>query len=257
MNEPLRLPVETDGQGRLLDVMELRAFTVQGAGDEAGCPWSLEVALFLDIRRAATDGHLAHTVHYGRLAGELRFLLESCRFESLEPVAEAVARYVLLPPSPDAPHAQVRAATVRVTRPGMPGSQAVPAVQVHRRHGDTGYRREDTPFGHVDRVYERPGYVISRLRIQPGGFLSEPRHPRVAQSQLVLGGGLLLQGRAAVQGSVFHGPQGLTHRYDNPTDIEQSVLCVDQPAELLPAGVSRAPTVQGLSYYPAEDPHLG
>ncbi|SEM06038.1 dihydroneopterin aldolase [Stigmatella aurantiaca] len=257
MNEPLRLPVETDGQGRLLDVIELRDFTVQSAlgtasaGGEAA-RWSLEVALFLDTRRAATDGHLSHTVHYGRLAGELRFLLESCRFESLEPVAEAVVRYVLLPPSLDAPHAQVRAATVRVTRPEAPGGQAVPAVQVHRRHGHFAYPVEETPSGHVDRIYEGPRYNICRLRIRPGGFVSEPRHPRMAQSQLVLGGGLLLQGRPAQQGMVFHGLQGLTHRYDNPTGIEQSVLCVEQPKVV----EADAALVQGRSYYPAEDPHL-
>jgi dihydroneopterin aldolase len=253
MNEPLSLPAETDGHGRLLDVIELRDFTVKRAlgpaspGGEAA-RWSLDVALFLDTRRAAADGHLSQTVHYGRLAGELRFLLESCPFTSLEPVAEAVVRYVLLPPSLDAPHAQVSAARVRVSQPEAPGG----AVQVHRRHGHFAYPVEEAPFGFVDRVYEEAPYGICRLRLRPGGFVAEPRHPRTAQSQLVLGGGLLLQGRPAQQGMVFHGPQGLAHRYDNPTAIEQSVLCVEQPEVL----EGDAPPVQGRSYYPVEDPHL-
>jgi dihydroneopterin aldolase len=246
MNEPLRLPVETDGQGRLLDVIELRDFR------DAAARWSLDVALFLDTRRAAADGHLSHTVHYGRLAGELRFLLEACPFTSLEPVAEAVVRYVLLPPSEDAPHAQVRAATVRVSQPEAPGGAAVPGVQVHRLQGHFTYPLEETSFGFVDRVYEGAAYGIRRMRLRPGGFVAEPRPPRTAQRQLVLGGGLLLEGRPAQQGAVFHGPQGLTHRYDNPTALEQSVLCVDPPE----VPQEDAPPVQGHSYYPVEDPHL-
>ncbi|ADO71357.1 dihydroneopterin aldolase [Stigmatella aurantiaca] len=268
MNEPLRLPVETDGQGRLLDVIELRDFTVKcflGAsllGGEAAQRVSLDVAMFLDTRRAAMDGHLAHTVHYGRLAGELRFLLESCRFETLEPVAEAVASYVLLPPSPDAPHVQVRAVTVRVVWADAPQGQAVPAVQVHRRHGSIVYGVEAKPFGRVDIVCERPRYGIYRLRIKPGGFIPTHMHQQMEESELVLGSGLLLQGRAVLQGMVFHWPKGFAHRYDNPTEIEQSVLCVDRPG-FIPADEVELEEpqgglqpVQGHSYYPAEDPHL-
>ncbi|MDC0707483.1 dihydroneopterin aldolase [Stigmatella sp. ncwal1] len=268
MNEPLRLPVETDGQGRLLDVIELREFTVKCTlgsslpGGEAVQRLRLDMAMFLDTRQAAMDGHLAHTVHYGRLAGELRFLLESCRFETLESVAEAVACYVLLPPSPDAPHVQVTAVTVRVAWPDAPEGQAVPAVQVHRRHGNVVYGGEDKPFGRVDIIYERPSYGIYRLRIKPGGSIPTHMHQQMEESELVLGGGLLLQGRAVLQGMVFHWPKGFAHRYDNPTRIEQSVLCVDRPGfipsdevELEEPGGGLQP-MQGRSYYPPEDPHL-
>ena len=78
-------PAVTDARGRPLDVIELRGLTVDcivGVYHRervTAQPLRLDVALFLDTREAAVGGKLAHTVNYGRLAGELRFLLEACR----------------------------------------------------------------------------------------------------------------------------------------------------------------------------------
>ena len=61
-------------------------------------PVTVKLELFLDTRGASTAG-LSGTVDYARLAGEVRFLLESCRFKLLETAAEALARYILAPPT--------------------------------------------------------------------------------------------------------------------------------------------------------------
>lgn len=249
-------------QGRPLDIIELRGLTVDcivGVFNRerfAAQPLRLDVALFLDTRTAAAGGRLANTVNYGRLAGELRFLLEACRFELLESAVEAVCRYVLAPPTDDAPHAQVHAATVRVTKPHALGGLAVPSLQVHRRAEEMEYPREDKAFGRVDIIHEGAGYGVYRLRVKPGGTIPTHVHQQMEESELVLGPGLLLQGRPVERGMAFHWPRGFPHRYDNPTATEQTVLCVDRPGFLPAEEVEIAPPEQGLapvtgvSYYP-------
>ncbi len=264
--QPFHPPVVSDARGRPLDVIELRGLTVDcivGVFNRerfVAQPLRLDVALFLDTRAAATGGKLANTVNYGRLAGELRFLLEACRFELLESAVEAVCRYVLAPPTQDAPHAQVHAATVRVTKPQALGGHVVPSLQVHRTAEEMEYQREEKPFGRVDIIHEGAGYGVYRLRVKPGGTIVTHVHRQMEESELVLGPGMLLQGKPVERGMAFHWPQGFPHRYDNPTAIEQTVLCVDRPSfipsdevEVEPPPEGLAPA-KGVSYYPHESP---
>ncbi|MFL5346586.1 MAG: dihydroneopterin aldolase [Hyalangium sp.] len=265
MTEPLHLPVVTDAQGRPLDVIEVRGLTVDcivgvyRRERVAAQPLQLDVALFLNTREAAVGGRLANTVHYGRLTGELRFLMEACRFELLESAAEAVCRYVLAPPTEDSPRAQVRAATVRITKPEALGGRAIPSLQVHRTADEMHYAVEDKPFGRVDIIHESEGYGIYRLRIKPGGTIPTHVHQRMEESELVLGSGLLLQGQPVARGLAFRWPRGFLHRYDNPTAGEQTVLCVDRPRFVPSDEVeTEAPAeglspVQGQSYYPPDE----
>ncbi|MFP2912659.1 dihydroneopterin aldolase [Pyxidicoccus sp. 3LFB2] len=253
-------------QGRPLDIIELRGLTVDcivGVFNRerfTAQPLRLDVALFLDTRNAATGGRLAHTVNYGRLAGELRFLLEACRFELLESAVDAVCRYVLAPPTQDAPHAQVHAATVRVTKPQALGGLVVPSLQIHRAAEEMEYRGEDKAFGRVDIIHEGAGYGVYRLRVKPGGTIPTHVHQQMEESEMVLGPGLLLQGQPVERGMAFHWPRGFPHRYDNPTAIEQTVLCVDRPGFIPTDEVETAPPPEGLapatgmSYYPHESP---
>jgi dihydroneopterin aldolase len=62
-------------------------------------PLIVDLALHLDTSVAGEREQMSATVDYGRLAGEVRFLLESCRFRLLETAAEAIARYALLGPT--------------------------------------------------------------------------------------------------------------------------------------------------------------
>ncbi len=266
MNGEFQPPTVTGPEGRPLDVIELRGLTVDcivGVFNRerfTAQPLRLDVALFLDTRGAAAGGKLAHTVNYGRLAGELRFLLEACRFELLESAAEAVCRYVLAPPTGDVHRAQVHAATVRVTKPQALGGLVVPSLQVNRTAEEMVYPREEKPFGRVDIVHEGAGYGVYRLRIKPGGTIPTHMHQQIEESELVLGPGLLLQGQPVERGMVFHWPRGFPHRYDNPTDTEQTVLCVDRPSFIPSDEQETAEPVGGLvpatgvSYYPHESP---
>jgi dihydroneopterin aldolase len=265
MSEALHLPLVTDARGRPLDVIQLRGLTVDcivgvyRRERVTAQPLRLDVALFLDTRGAAADGRLANTVHYGRLEGELRFLLESCRFELLEAAAEAVCRYVLAPPTEDSPRAQVRAATVRITKPEALAGRAIPSLQVHRTAEELTYAVDDKPFGHVDIIHESQGYGIYRLRIRPGGSIPTHAHQTMEESELVLGSGLMLQGKPVARGQGFWWPRGLAHRYDNPSAQEQTVLCVDRPRFISSDEVEvEAPAggllpVEGHSYYPPEE----
>ena len=265
MSEPLQLPSVTDQQGRPLDVIEVRGLTVDcivgvyRRERVATQPLQLDVALFLDTREAAVAGKLGRTVHYGRLEGELRFLLESCRFELLESAAEVVCRYVLAPPTEDSHRAQVRAATVRVTKPQALGGRAIPSLQVHRTADEMHYTAEDKPFGRVDILHESEGYGVYRLRIRPGGAISPHVHQMMEESELVLGAGLLLQGKPVARGLAFQWPRGFVHRYDNPSEGVQTILCVSRPRFIPVDEVETAVPVEGLlpmegrSYYPLED----
>ncbi len=266
---PLHPAPVLDAKGRPLDVIELRGITVDcivgiyRPERVRPQPLRLDVALYLDARDAALGGRLAHTVHYGRLEGELRFLLEACRFELLESAAEALCRYVLAPPTADAPRAQVRAATVRVSKPEALGVRAIPSIQLHRTAEEMVYAHEDKPFGRVDIVHEGAGYGIYRLRVKPGGTIPTHVHQRMEESELVLGAGLLLQGQPVARGTAFRWPRGFAHRYDNPTATEQTVLCVDRPSFIPSDEVETPPPegglarAEGAAYYPPEDASHG
>jgi len=265
MSEPLSLPVVTDARGRPLDVIELRGLTVDciigvyRRERVAAQPLRLDVALFLDTREAAVGGRLARTVHYGRLAGELRFLLEACRFELLESAAETVCRYVLAPPTVDAPRARIHAASVRVTKPEALTGGTIPSLQVHRSAEEMDYEAEERPFGHVDVLHEGAGYGLYRLRLKPAGTAPTRLHRRGEGDELVLGTGLLLQGHLVPRGTAFPWPAGASRGYENPTATEQTLLCVDRPrlaamdeVDTEHLATSRA-LVQGISYYPQDE----
>ena len=187
----------------------------------------VDLHLSLDTRRATSEG-IGHTVDYARLAGEVRFLLEHCRFKLLETGAEALCSYILAPPLQDAPRARVDACRVRLAKPGVVEG-ATPTVSVERTRADVDFTVETKPFGEVDVLYERAMCGIYRLRVAPGGQIPLHVHRSMHESELALTGGLRLQDQPLAIGSGYAWPQEFPHRYDNPTDKEQAVLCVDLP----------------------------
>jgi FolB domain-containing protein len=259
------IDIVRDDLGRPFDVVSLSGLEVRCIVGvypaERSIPQRLrvDVALYLDGRPSAAGADLSRTVDYARLSGELRFLLEACRFSLLEHAADALLRYVLAPPTPDAPRAQVMAATVRLSKPDALEGVAVPSLQVHRRAEECEYAVEEKGFGQVDILHEGPAHGIYRLRIRPGGCIHAHVHRVMDEHELVLGTGLLLQGRPVLRGTVLHWPRDFAHRYDNPTEVAQTVLCVDCPAfvpsdeiEVDVATESLLP-VTGTSYYPVGD----
>lgn len=220
-------------------------------------PLEVDVALELDTRKAAGSS-LKHTVDYARLCGELRFLLEKSRFLLLETAAEALCRYLLAPPPDGVERARVDAATVKLTKPAALAPVRA-SLEIHRRRGEYDYDVEEKPFGTVDVIYATKGCGIYRLRIAPGSSIPTHVHQVMDEHEMVLGDGLLLQREPVLPGTVLAWPHGLPHRYDNPTDVEQTVLCIDRPSFLPddevevpdpPEGLAR---VEGERYYPADE----
>jgi dihydroneopterin aldolase len=223
----------------------------------------LDVALHLDTRGAASSGKITRTVDYGRLAGELRFLLHACRFTLLETAAEALCRYLLLP-SRERDRPKIHAACVTLTKPNAPGG-VTPSLTIERQASEYEYVVETKDFGHVDIVHESPAYGIYRLRIEPGRSIDSHRHATMEEHELVLGSGLHLQKKPVSAGMAFAWPHGLVHRYDNPSEHEVGVLCVDCPRfipqdEIPTSEPSEGFTeVPGTLFYPAEhqSPYAG
>jgi FolB domain-containing protein len=218
-----------------LDILEVQGLDVQcivgmyPSERDRPQPLIVDLALHLDTRKAGTTEQISRTVDYGRLAGELRFLLESGRFQLLETAAEAIARWVLLPPTPDRPGAEVVRAVVKLTKPEALAGNALAALTITRDHSDVQYAQEKKPFGLVDVVYESKDCGIYRLRIGPGLSIPTHVHRVMDEHELVLGDRLLLQRKPVQWGTAHHWPKNHPHRYDNPSDVEQTLLCVDRP----------------------------
>jgi dihydroneopterin aldolase len=208
-------------------------------------PLGLDLTLHLDTRPAAEDARLRDTVDYARLWGEIRFLLQASRFLLLESAAEAVARYILAPPTADAPRAQVQAASVRLSKPQALAGAGLPVLEIERSVGDFSVALEARPFGSVDVIFVTKGCSIRRLRLAPGACIDAHEHRRTDESELVLGDGLLLQGEPVAAGTARRWPHGYVHRYENPTAIEQSVLCVARPSFIADDHIPASPPPAG------------
>lgn len=193
-------------------------------------PVELDVSLYFDTRAAAHHDKLNDTVDYSRLLGELRFVLTAGRFRLIESAAEAVAAWILMPPSADVPRPQVQEVDVRLSKLVALSGKAVPTLEIHRARDDFPLRTETKHFGFVDIVFETKECGVYRERIYPKTVLPTHVHQHLDESELVLGSGLLLQGQPVAAGLAHWWPRGFAHRYENVTDTEQSFLCIDRPA---------------------------
>ncbi len=193
-------------------------------------PLELDVTLHFDTREAARNGRLVQTVDYSRLLGELRFILMASRFRLLESAAEAVAAWVLAPPSVDVPRPHVEEIDVQLSKLVALSGAAVPTLEIHRTRADYAMITETKSFGYVDIVFETKECGVYRERLHPRTVLPTHVHHQFDESELVLGSGLLLQGQPVAAGLAHTWPRNFPHRYENTTDIEQSFLCIDRPA---------------------------
>ena len=192
-------------------------------------PVHVDVVLHFDGRRAAREGRIGDTIDYGRVLGEVRFILVAARFHLLESAAEAIGAWLLMPPSLDVPRPQVEEVEVRLAKPQALGDKAMPEITIHRRRADFPPQVEVKPFGFVDVIFECPACGVYRERIAPRCVLPTHVHREIDEVELALGGGLLLQGAPVTAGVAHSWPRGHAHRWENPTNVEQSFLCVDRP----------------------------
>lgn len=179
-----------------------------------------------DFQRAV----LKHVVDYESRAREAAFILEYGNFLLLESAAEALCRWFLLAPaqaSVDA--AQIIGVAVKLEKPDALRGHAVAEVELERLAEDTHFAQEVKAFGTVDVVFERDTLGLYRLNVAPQAAIPTHVHRVMNETEMVLTKGLLLQNKAVVPGSVVRWPKDLPHRYDNPSDEWQSILCFDSP----------------------------
>ncbi|HLV21617.1 MAG TPA: dihydroneopterin aldolase [Polyangiaceae bacterium] len=192
-------------------------------------PLVLDVDLTLDTERAATSGRISHTVDYDALSSQLAFVLQSCRFGLLETAAHALARYLLAPPAPDERRAPIVKARLRLVKPAALRGGAVASVGIEREASWVKMKQESKAFGTVDVVFETSDAGMYRLNVYPGKSIPLHVHQVMQESEMVLGDGLLCQGRPVAPGTVHRWPHGAAHTYENPTDRVLTILCVDRP----------------------------
>jgi len=195
-------------------------------------PLVVDVELGLSTREAAASGALSKSVDYSVLAGDIHFLLEACRFHLLETAAEALCRYLLAPPTGDRRQAQVQWARIILKKPrALPGG-AVAGLSVRRTLAEVETLQETNHYGIVDVIHESRDSGIYRLRIPPQGGIPAHHHASMDEAELALSPGLLINGQLLPAGRAHFWPKGVVHVYENPTDTERTLLCVDRPAFL-------------------------
>ncbi len=187
-----------------------------------------------------------------RWEGELRFVLEAFEPTRAEVAAELLARYLLAQPTADHVSRLVLSAHVRVrerfdvrTRKSGDDSASADESEIFRTVNELTWVIEDKPHMQVDVIFEGEGAGLYRLRLKPGGHIATHVHRRTDEHELVLGTGLLCQGIAVEAGEATRWPREFPHRYDNPTGLEQTVLCVDRPAFMPDARASERITLTG------------
>jgi FolB domain-containing protein len=199
---------------------------------ERDTPQPLRVDLYmeLDTRSAGERERLRETIDYAAISAQVQFLLTTCRFRILETAAHVLSRFLLAPPALGEKRAAVEQLRLRLTKPSALAGRAVPYLEITRDASDVSLGLEQSKFGQVDIVFETSEAGIYRLNVAP--FRSIPLHVHrvLRESEMVLSDGLLCQGKRVVPGSVFHWPHDAPHRYDNPTERYQTILCVDAPA---------------------------
>lgn len=192
-------------------------------------PLVLDVELTLSTEAAAVHERLRESVDYAAISSQLTFLLQSSRFRLLETAAHVLARYLLAPPAPGERRAAVDSLRLRLTKPDALKGNGIPSLEIARDASWVKLTHEEKPFGTVDVIEETAEVGIYRLNVQPGGGIPLHVHKVMREAEMVLGEGLLCQGNEVAAGSVFRWEKDAAHRYDNPTERWQTVLCVDSP----------------------------
>lgn len=190
----------------------------------------IDLELFLKTASAGDKATLDQSVDYSKIHGELKFLLESGHFRLLETAAQALCAYLLAPPIPDRHQAQIQKVRLRLRKPTALKSEAIPGILVERTASDFVYKLELNHFGSVDIIHESSDCGIYRLKIPAGAQIPAHYHEKMSEGELALSDGLLLQGEALPAGLAHYWPHKFVHQYENPTDIERTILCVNRPA---------------------------
>jgi len=152
------------------------------------------------------------------------------RFRLLETAARALCRYLLLPPAPgERGRARVERVRVCLSKPGALPGAAVPCFQMEREAGWLELRSEQRDYGIVDLVARTREVGVYRISLAPGARVRSHMHRETHESEMVLGDGLLCQGKPVPAGAINSWEKLSPHEYHNPTDRHQTILCVACP----------------------------
>ena len=218
--------------GDVIGIRDLRVECVVGVYPnerDSVQPLIIDLELEVDTRMAAKSERLAKTLNYHMVASQVVFLLQSCRFRLLETAARVLATTLLAPPAVGEGRVPVERLRLTLSKPGALRGAATPSLTVAREAGFVAMGHEERPFGTVDIIHVTKDAGIYRLNIAPGRGIPLHRHERMHESEMILGDQLQVNGRKHKPGTVFRWPFGAKHRYDNPSNRWQTVLCVDSP----------------------------
>lgn len=195
----------------------------------ASQPLRVDLELTLDTEECATRESVAHTVDYAAISAQVVFVLRTGRFRLLETAAHTLAKLLLAPPAPGEARAGVEEVTIRLRKPGALRGFAVPSLEISRHRDWVELGAETKDWGTVDIIHETRDAGLYRLNIAPGKGIPLHIHKVMRESELVLSSGLHCQGAPVPPGTVHRWPRGAAHRYDNPSEDWQSILCIDCP----------------------------
>jgi dihydroneopterin aldolase len=189
----------------------------------------VDAILHVDTRRASSEDRLDLSVDYEWVLMQIVFILKLGRFTLLETAAHTICRTLLLAPVDGEQRGGIRAVELSLRKPAALGGRAIPRLCVRRSVDDCATRIEQRPFGAVDVIHETKEAGFYRLLVHPGREIAWHRHAQMREAELVLSSGIECQGKPAERGSVRQWPLDLPHRYFNPSDRVQSLLCIDSP----------------------------
>jgi dihydroneopterin aldolase len=192
-------------------------------------PLRIELEMHFDRKPNAFGKTLADSVDYSVVAGEVAFALEAGRFRLLETAAEALCHLLLAPAPPDRPARRPKAVSIRIQKPLALNGVAEPWIAITRHTDEVEYEKEINHFGEVDILHENEDCGIYLLRIPAGAKIPAHYHALMEEGELVISDGLLLQNEPAKSGVAHQWPKGFVHEYENSSDTERSILCVNAP----------------------------
>lgn len=187
------------------------------------------IIMGLDANESAERERLEATVDYEWVSTQIAFVLKVGKFRLLETAALTVCRALLLEPVSGEGRTRIDSVDLTLRKPGALLGRGVPSLRMLRQGRELTFAREHRSFGTVDIIQETSDAGFYRLNILPGQRIDRHVHQQMSETELVLTSGLHCQGELVARGTVRSWPLGLAHEYHNPSEVAQSLLCVDRP----------------------------
>jgi len=186
-----------------------------------------DAALYLSTRQCGLDVDLSTSIDYAKIVGEIRFLIETCRFHLLETAAEALCAYLAAPPQINSKRAQIDAVSLNLSKPQVLLSGVLPSVEITRKRDDFRYEVREFEFGSSLSIFTSRDCTIHRVEMNPGGRFS-PAAAFKSSSELMLTSGLTQGGSPLRSGSAYTWAHAADRSYENNTTTSQTLVCVER-----------------------------